>query len=411
MPKPKTIIWFVYQFESPGGGERWILEAEKVLSRKGVKTHIICVAYDEKVLFNHSYSVIVKILQKGAPKLGGFLQKSIRFLSMVKALRSEIKLINPDMVMNQGLREYVITYLATRFTRTKYSNMDFGQLYQIEGINIIYSYFYRPHLKKISEWMHTKGENLNSTLQSMTLKQRIQNEAKGLLLYLSYRSSAQIFTLSEKVKREAKLLYGRDAVVLKGAYDESLLAVNQSIGSLPSPGSKAIILTVGRLVFHKRVDLMIRALSLLRGQYPNFRFLIGGSGPEMERLKSLTQELKLDDHVEFLGYIEESLLMSYYRSCDVFSVMDPADYDITPMVALALGKRVVCPAIMEFDYAIESSGALFRTAPEPKKIALALQDALNSNSSKSIPQMPEMYQNYTWESCFTKMYNAWIETT
>ena len=143
----------------------------------------------------------------------------------------------------------------------------------------------------------------------------------------------------------------------------------------------------------------------------NFRFLIGGSGPEMERLKSLTLELKLDDHVEFLGYIEESSLISYYRTCDVFSVMDPADYDITPMVALALGKRVVCPAIMEFDYAIESSGALFRTAPEPKKIALALQDALNSNSSKSIPQMPEMYQNYTWESCFTKMYNAWIETT
>jgi glycosyltransferase involved in cell wall biosynthesis len=142
----------------------------------------------------------------------------------------------------------------------------------------------------------------------------------------------------------------------------------------------------------------------------NFRFLIGGSGPEMENLTSLTQELKLDDHVEFLGYIEESSLINYYSDCSVFSVMDPADYDIAPMVALALGKKVVCPTIMEFDSEIESSGALFRTTPDAQTIARSFQDALQSDGNNSVGSMPVAYQNYTWESCFTKMYNAWIAT-
>lgn len=408
MPRLKSIIWFVYQFESPGGGERWILEAEKVLNRKGVKTHIICVTYDEKVLFNHTYDVIVKVLQKKTPKLGGFVQKSIRFLSMVKSLRSEIKLIKPDMVMSQGLREYVITFLATRFTGTKYSNMDFGQLYQIDGINIIHSYFYKPHLLKIAGWMEARGEKLDLSLHLLTLKQRVQNEYKGILLYLSYRNAAHIFTLSEKVKREVQLIYSRDAVVLRGAYDKKIFKHTKPEINPSRPNEKkSIILTIGRLVPHKRVELIIRAIDILRHNSVEFIFKIGGTGPEIDTLKHLCSQLQVDKYVEFMGYVEETTLIDHYLGCDVFAVMDSADFDITPMVALALGKRVVCPDIMEFSKEIESSGQLFRSRPEPQEVARALFASLASQGEITIPTEDTHYNDYTWDSCFTKMYNAW----
>ena len=409
MPKLKTLIWFVYNFDSPGGGERWILEAQKVLRKKGVKTHIICIKYDEKVLFNNSYNVPVSVLGRKTPKLGGFIQKSISFLSMVRLLRRQFSLTKPDMIMNQGLREYVITYLATRFSSYKYSNMDFGQLYQIGGIDIIYSRFFKIHLSRVNSFMQSKGEKLEMQTPELSFKKRLQNEVKGLLLYLSYRNAVKIFTLSEKVKNEAKLQYKRDAIVLKGAYDDKLIRDHISSVSNPSK-QKPLILTIGRLVPHKRVDLCIRSIDMLRRETTNFHFHIGGTGPELENLKTLCHELGVEEYVKFVGFIDESALMDYYSSCQVFTVMDSADYDITPMVALAMGKRVVCPNIMEFSDEIINSGQLFRTDPQPQKIAHAMLEALGASPNKSISNMYELYQDYTWDSCFSKMYNTWISS-
>lgn len=62
---------------------------------------------------------------------------------------------------------------------------------------------------------------------------------------------------------------------------------------------------VGRLVRHKNVDLLIKAVGNVKSEVPDVKALIVGDGPEMGRLKSLTHELKLEKNVLFLGFLED----------------------------------------------------------------------------------------------------------
>jgi glycosyltransferase involved in cell wall biosynthesis len=69
------------------------------------------------------------------------------------------------------------------------------------------------------------------------------------------------------------------------------------VGAVPAPAqSKAVdCIFVGRLLAHKHVDVMLRALALT----PGVSGLIVGSGPEKERLIALARELRITDRVRF----------------------------------------------------------------------------------------------------------------
>ena len=79
--------------------------------------------------------------------------------------------------------------------------------------------------------------------------------------------------------------------------------------------SEKIILTVSRLVKKNGVDDLIKA-----GQYLDFPFkiIIIGIGPDEEKLKKLTKDLKIQNKVIFKGQIEYSELPKYYALADVF---------------------------------------------------------------------------------------------
>jgi glycosyltransferase involved in cell wall biosynthesis len=65
------------------------------------------------------------------------------------------------------------------------------------------------------------------------------------------------------------------------------------------------IAVLGRLVAHKRVDLVVRAVAELRSERPGLHLDIIGKGREHERLERLVAALGLDDRVTFHGYVDE----------------------------------------------------------------------------------------------------------
>src|SRR6202022_2081255 len=69
------------------------------------------------------------------------------------------------------------------------------------------------------------------------------------------------------------------------------------VGPTPSPTQPKSVdcILVGRLLAHKHVDVMLRALALT----PGVTGLIVGSGPEKERLIALAGELGISDRVLF----------------------------------------------------------------------------------------------------------------
>lgn len=81
---------------------------------------------------------------------------------------------------------------------------------------------------------------------------------------------------------------------------------------------KKVCLSTGRIAPRKGHARVLNALPRVLMQVPNLVYLIAGRGPEEENLKQLCRKLHLDEHVRFLGFVEQAYLPSLYNACDLF---------------------------------------------------------------------------------------------
>ena len=115
------------------------------------------------------------------------------------------------------------------------------------------------------------------------------------------------------------------------------------------------ILSVGRLVPRKGVDVVIQALALLRqAGWPDTELLVvGGTGnsgpdadPEVARLSRLASELGVGRQVEFRGQVPRHAMPAIFRSADAV-VCTPwyEPFGIVPLEAMACGVPVVAAVV------------------------------------------------------------------
>ncbi|MGH2710210.1 MAG: glycosyltransferase family 4 protein [Actinomycetota bacterium] len=81
-----------------------------------------------------------------------------------------------------------------------------------------------------------------------------------------------------------------------------------------------VIGCVSRLTLRKGQDKIIRALPWILREIPEARFLIVGTGPDLERLQSLALRKKVADRVIFAGEVPSQVLPEYFRTGDVFAM-------------------------------------------------------------------------------------------
>ena len=100
-----------------------------------------------------------------------------------------------------------------------------------------------------------------------------------------------------------------------------------------------VVLSVGRLVYYKGFEYLIRAMSSV-----NARLLIVGEGPLEGRLQKLRNELNLMDRVIFIGNASDEDLRALYHAADVFALASLARseaFGIVQVEAMAAGTPVV----------------------------------------------------------------------
>ena len=100
-----------------------------------------------------------------------------------------------------------------------------------------------------------------------------------------------------------------------------------------------LILSVGRLVYYKGFEYLIRAMSQIRG-----KLLIIGDGPLRGKLRELATGLGLGEKVIFAGEIQNEDVIPYYHAADLFALASVARseaFGIVQIEAMAAGKPVV----------------------------------------------------------------------
>lgn len=62
---------------------------------------------------------------------------------------------------------------------------------------------------------------------------------------------------------------------------------------------------VGRLVFYKNLEVVFKALSIVKKTEPKVKLIIAGDGPMKNNLETLSKKMEIDTNVEFKGYVSE----------------------------------------------------------------------------------------------------------
>ena len=112
----------------------------------------------------------------------------------------------------------------------------------------------------------------------------------------------------------------------------------------PRKSGENVVGTVCRLFPVKGIVYLIRAIGLLRAQFPEVRLEIAGVGPDQERLEQEVRSLGLTRHVTFLGWQAnvESLLARW----DVLVMPSIQEaFGIAVLEAMAAGLPVVATSV------------------------------------------------------------------
>jgi len=132
------------------------------------------------------------------------------------------------------------------------------------------------------------------------------------------------------------------------------------------------LLSVGRLVHQKGLDLAMHALAGLKDR--EWEWVIVGDGPQMNGLKSLAKKLGIDDRIVFSGWQSRDQLNDQYKQSNLF--LFPSRHEGMPnavLEAMASGIPVIASHIAGNEELVvnDETGLLV-----PSENVEALRDAL-----------------------------------
>ncbi len=140
----------------------------------------------------------------------------------------------------------------------------------------------------------------------------------------------------------------RDEMLKRGLKPENISIVYNAVDhSRYKPLAEArskepLIGYVGRIKRYKRVDVLLKALKIVKESVPGVRLRVAGSGDHLEALKDLAGRLGLAGRVDFMGFVTEQQKIEMLRQVHV--VANPSSkegWGVTVIEANACGTPVV----------------------------------------------------------------------
>lgn len=209
----------------------------------------------------------------------------------------------------------------------------------------------------------------------------------------------------------SQFLKQRFEVLFPGVMEDKKAVIihNPVNGSLYHPISKktaretlglkpagSLLLFVGKLIPHKRLDILMEAGRILQDRGLDFRILVVGSGPEQTELEGLVEKSKLNDRAHFSGLISQEKLFLYYNAADLCILPSAVEsFGLVFVEAMLCGCPVLGRAEVLKEILPSERCGVHIPSPNPARWADEIAKALERSWSQQ--EIHELSRVYTWE--------------
>ncbi len=146
-----------------------------------------------------------------------------------------------------------------------------------------------------------------------------------------------------------------------------------------------VILSVGKMYPRKRTDILLRAVPLLLEKYPTLEVRIAGDGLMYEHNLQLAADLNIQDHVTFLGHIDDDTAFAHeWVQADIFCHPSSQEtFGYVYLEAMRMRKAIVAVRAGAAPEVIDGAGRL--AEPEnPAALAAELEYFLANKGAREI---------------------------
>ncbi|WP_412499851.1 glycosyltransferase family 4 protein [Shewanella chilikensis] len=158
------------------------------------------------------------------------------------------------------------------------------------------------------------------------------------------------------------------------------------------------------------IDILIQAFSLVSNKYDNLKLEIAGIGHQLDELKSLTQKLKIEDKVDFLGWVNNDDVPMVLNTFDIYvapSTLDSESFGVAIIEASACELPVVVSDVGGLpEVVLHNKTGLVVKRRSVTDLAKAIELLIESPElrvSMGINGRKNVLNCYEWESCVDKM--------
>ncbi len=217
-------------------------------------------------------------------------------------------------------------------------NYDVIHLHHPDPMSALAFFLLRPKVKLVLHW------------HCNIVRQRIGRLLVAPLIHWLLRRADAIIVTTPSYKQTRYLIEWCDKVrvIPIGIGDETLPVDTERLRAIRDTYTgRFIVLAVGRLIYYKGFEYLIKAARLLDDQIV---ILIAGEGKDRNKLEGLIKKMQMQERVKLLGYLDEADLACYYRACDLFcmsSVANSEAFGIVQLEAMKFGKAIVSTVIPE----------------------------------------------------------------
>jgi glycosyltransferase involved in cell wall biosynthesis len=225
------------------------------------------------------------------------------------------------------------------------------------------------------------------TYHSDTVRQKVLGTLFEPFLHQALRGSSAIIATSPDYRRTSQILgryLDRCHVIPYGIPLEQFEHCNPAaVQQLRQQFGGRLVISVGRLVYYKGFEYLIRAMSHVNG-----RLIIVGDGPLRGKLEELVRSLDLGQKVTLMGEIQNEQIIPFYHASEIFALASVARseaFGIVQIEAMAAGLPVVNTRLDSGVPFVSLDGQTGLTVPpeDPQALAAALNRLLDDPSLRT----------------------------